>query len=87
MNRKKVCGKLLTQMLLFYPPDVKIEPSQVTFEPHHSRVSVNVVGLNDSLIEFMESVVLMLTIESSFLQSVVAGPNNKATIQITGKLI
>jgi hypothetical protein len=63
--------------------DVKIEPSQVTFEPHHSRVSVNVVGLNDSLIEFMESVVLILTIESSFLQSVVAGPNNKATIQIT----
>ena len=87
MNRKKVCGKLLTQMLLFYPPDVKIEPSQVTFEPRHSHVSVNVVGLNDSLIEFTESVVLILTIESSFLQSVVAGPNNKATIQITGKLI
>ena len=59
----------------------------MTFEPRHSRTSVNVVGLNDTLIEFTESVALKLTIESSCLQSVIAGPKNEATIQITGKII
>ena len=50
-------------------------------------MSVNVEALNDSLVEYMESVTFMLTVESSCLQSVVPGSKNEATIEITGTMI
>ena len=50
-------------------------------------MSVNVEALNDSLVEYTESVTLMLTVESSCLQSVVPGSKNETTVEITGTVI
>ena len=50
-------------------------------------MSVKVEALNDSLVEYTESVTLMLTVESSCLQSVIPGSKNETTVEITGTVI